>query len=84
MGDLDTPFCLKMTKEIFLSYGRKEAEVVAFAERLKGDLEKSGLSVWLDRSDIPAGSGWHGDVGTALANCKALIAVITKDYLASK
>ena len=41
-------------KDIFLSYGRNP-EVDAFVEELKKGLEQAGFSVWMDRSDIPAG-----------------------------
>ena len=50
-------------KEIFVSYGR-EPEVSAFVIQLKLDLEARGFSVWLDTEDIPAGSDWHGAIGT--------------------
>lgn len=40
--------------------------------------------VWMDVSNIPAGSDWHGAIGTAIHNCKAIIVVITQKYLASR
>ncbi|CAI8002710.1 hypothetical protein GBAR_LOCUS3472, partial [Geodia barretti] len=70
-------------KEVFLSYGR-EPEVSVFVKRLQDDLETRGISVWLDIDDIPAGSDWHGAIGTGLQQSKALIAVITTKYLNSK
>jgi len=41
------------------------------------------VSVWLD-VDIPAGSEWPREIGLALQDCKALIAVITKKYVFSQ
>ena len=49
-------------KEIFLSYER-EKKILPFVTRLKNDLEKRGFHVWLDLSDLSAGSDWHGVIG---------------------
>lgn len=70
-------------KEIFLSYGR-EVEVIQFVCKLKQDLESNGFSVWLDTVDIPAGSDWHNAIGAGLNQCKAIIPIITKKYVASR
>lgn len=70
-------------KQIFLSYGR-EPEVTAFVRKLRDDLVSMGFSIWFDQTDIPAGSDWHGAVGTGLDRCKALIAVITHKYVESR
>ena len=51
--------------------------------QLKSDLEAANLSVWLD-TEIPAGSEWPREIGLALQNCKALIAVVTKKYVCSR
>lgn len=71
------------SKTIFISYGR-EPEVIAFVRKLKGDIEESGLRVWLDMDDIPAGSEWPNEIGLALKSCTALIAVVTAKYVSSK
>ena len=81
-------FCRLMSscvaiKEIFISYGR-EPEVIEFVKKLKNDLEQSKFTAWLDLDDIPAGSDWHGAIGTGLHNCRALVAVITNKYLNSR
>lgn len=39
--------------------------------------------MWLDTDDISSGSDWHGAIGTALDNCKAIIPVITSKYVSS-
>ena len=70
-------------KDLFLSYGREE-KVKDFVSQLKKDLETTGLSVWLDINDIPPGREWPKEVGIALRDCKALIAVITKKYVSSR
>lgn len=39
--------------------------------------------MWLDCDEVASGSDWHGAVGTALENCKAVLPVITSTYLSS-
>lgn len=70
-------------KELFISYGR-DALVTKFVQKLKGDLEGVGFSVWVDMNDIPAGSDWHGAIGTGLSGCKAILPVLTNKYLNSR
>lgn len=70
-------------KQIFLSYGR-EPEVTAFARTLRDDLTSEGFTIWFDQTDIPAGSDWHGAIGTGLDQCKALVAIITHKYVGSR
>ena len=74
---------MSVKKELFISYGR-EPEVTSFVAQLKHDLERNGFTVWLDAEDIPAGSDWHGAIGTGLHECKALIAVVTNRYISSR
>ena len=66
-------------KEIFISYGREEG-VTDFVKKLCTDLRKAGFSVWLD-GDIPVGSDWPTEIGSALNHCKILIAIMTKKYV---
>lgn len=68
---------------IFISYGREE-DVTKFVLQLKHDLETSGYPVWLDLESIPAGSDWHGAIGTALQECSAIIPIVTQKYLGSR
>ena len=71
--------------DVFISYGR-EAAVEGFVHKLKRDLEDTQLSVWLDvdLDGILAGEKFPRELEIALRNCKALIAVLTKKYVASK
>ena len=72
-------------KHLFVSYSREDT-VKGFVQKLKKDLEGAHLSVWLDLEDIPAGTEKHVAIGitfTALSSCKALIAVLTRNYLSS-
>ena len=70
-------------KEIFISYGR-EPEVNSFVRQVKRDLEEMGFTVWLDLEDIPAGSDWHGAIGTGLHKCRVIIPIITRKYIGSR
>ena len=70
-------------KGLFISYGR-DPLVMRFVQKMKEDLEKAGFSVWLDSSDIPAGSDWHGVIGAALSGCKAILPVLTNKYIGSR
>ena len=55
-----------------------------FVRQLISDLEAAAnLSVWLD-TVIPAGSEWPREIGLALQNCEALIAMVTKKYVCSR
>ena len=68
-------------KDVFISYGRGTVQGI---EELKVHLEKAGYSVWLDSTDIARGSDWHSVIGTALTNCRALVAVISSKYTSSQ
>ena len=70
-------------KTLFISYGR-EQEAVPFVHRLKSDLESAGFHCWLDADDIPAGSDWHGAIGTGLDACKAILCVVSNKYIQSR
>jgi len=34
--------------------------------------------------DIPAGSDWHGAIGTGLVHCRGIVPIITNKYIASR
>ena len=52
-------------------------------KKIRNDGIFARFSVWLDTEDILSGSDWHGALGTALDNCKAIIPVITQKYISS-
>ena len=70
-------------KDVFISYGREDG-VKEFVKQLKADLEVNEVSVWLDADDIPAGSDFHEEIGSAVQSCRALIPVLTKKYVQSR
>ena len=70
-------------KELFISY-RREPTTLQFVGRLIHDLEQNGFSVWLDTRDIQPGGDWHGAIGIGLTQCRAIVPVMTKEYLNSR
>ena len=76
---------MAVSKDLFVSYSREDT-VKEFVRKLKRDLERAQLSVWLDVEDIPAGTEEPVALAiafSALSNCKALIAILTKNYISS-
>ena len=59
---------------IFLSYSRRDSELVC---RLCGDLEASGLQVWMDRNDIEAGTHWRTSIVNGIESCKVFLLVVS-------
>lgn len=50
-----------ITSKIFFSYTRANSE---FVLRLAKDLRASGVELWLDQLDIPAGARWDAATKT--------------------
>ena len=61
--------------KIFVSYGRADAS--AFVDRLVADLERAGLSVWRDTSDLVTAVPWDDQIRAALKSCNLVVAVLT-------
>ena len=77
---------MAVSKDLFVSYSREDT-VKEFVQKLKKDLEGAQVSVWLDVEDIPSGTEEPLAIAitfTALSNCKALIAILTKNYISSR
>ena len=84
-GTVLSQLTMAVRKELFLSYDREDT-VKEFVRKLKRDLEGAQLSVWLDEEEIPAGTEEQEALAiafSALSNCKALIAILTKNYISS-
>jgi hypothetical protein len=69
-----------MSKDIFISYSRKDQE---FVTRLASDLDAHVAGVWLDQSAIRAGQKWHDEIIEGIRDCKALVLVLSPDSVAS-
>ena len=69
-------------EHIFLSYRSTERE---FASKLRNDLEKSGVTIWMDdHGGIEGGDDWRQAIQDAVDSAVAMITVISPEYLESK
>jgi hypothetical protein len=59
---------------VFVSYSRRNKE---FVDNIVTDLEKVGLSVWIDREDIKAGKSWRVQIVEAIDTCDAFILMLS-------
>ncbi len=63
-------YCARLGKsmsEIFVSYSRSDSD---FVDKLIGELEQSGLHVWVDREDIGGGDRWRASISEAIRGAK--------------
>lgn len=67
--------------EIFISYSRQNT---GFVDKLVQELEKRGLSIWMDREDIRGGTAWRAAISNAIRSCDAFIIVLSQQSAASK
>ncbi|HVF24874.1 MAG TPA: toll/interleukin-1 receptor domain-containing protein [Anaerolineales bacterium] len=70
-----------MTKDIFISYSRRDQE---FVTRLAGDLDAQVAGVWFDQSTIQLGQKWYDEIMEGIRDCKAFILVLSPDAAESK
>lgn len=70
-----------MTKNIFMSYSRRE---LGFVDDLVGKLEVEGYYVWLDYRVLMPGLPWKGQIDKGLAEADTVLLVVSKASLASK
>jgi hypothetical protein len=59
---------------LFVSYARKDR---GFVDDMARDLEKRGLSCWLDRQDIVGGVAWRAEIGSAIKDCSAFLLILS-------
>lgn len=70
-----------MSKEIFISYSRRDQE---FVTRLASDLDAQVAGVWFDQSTIQLGQKWHDEIMEGIRDCKAFILVLSPDAMESR
>lgn len=70
-----------MSKEIFISYSRRDQE---FVTRLASDLNAQVAGVWFDRSSIQLGEKWQDEIMEGIRDCKAFILVLSPDAMESR
>ena len=69
-------------KELFISYKHEDA-VKKFVERLRGDLQKRGISLWQDIEDIFVSDDWREEISVGIRNSKAILCILTPKYVES-
>jgi cytoskeletal protein RodZ len=70
-----------MQSKVFVSYSRADS---AFVKKLTADLKTLGVDIWLDLLDIPLGSLWDVEIGTALNECNCVLFVASQASVQSK
>lgn len=63
--------------KVFISYVRDNSEAV---ERLAADLNKHGVQVWLDHSDLKPGEIWADTIRRKIIEVDYFIACFSKEY----
>ncbi len=70
-----------MTKNIFMSYSRRE---LGFVDALVKDLENEKYDVWLDYQALIPGSPWNVQIDKGLKEADTVLLVVSKAALASE
>ena len=65
---------------VFISYSSKDT---AIAEQTRYVLTNNGISCWMAPQSIPAGSDYGAEIPKAIANCGALVLLLSKSSQAS-
>ena len=66
---------------IFISYARKDQE---FALKLAQDLRSAGVTIWVDKFDIPPGAPWDRTIQNALKTCESLLVILSPSSVDSE
>lgn len=70
-----------MTKNIFISYSRRE---LGFVDDIVDDLENEGYNVWLDYRALVPGIPWKEQIDKGLNDSDTVLLVVSKAALASE
>jgi len=62
------------SKAVFMSYASQDAEPV---RRIADALQKVGIEVWLDQSELRGGEAWDASIRRQIKTCKLFLAVIS-------
>lgn len=63
---------------IFISYAHTDAD---FAKDLVAELRTRGYECWIDEQAIEGGTRWTRAIAEGIANCAALIVIVTRKAL---
>jgi hypothetical protein len=67
--------------DVFVSYSRQDEGA---AQHLATRLKQSGLTVFIDRSEIDVGSSWQQKIFDALESCQVTVALYSPGFVESK
>jgi hypothetical protein len=68
-------------RNVFISYSRQDTEA---AHELVSELEKAGVSVWLDIAEIRPGDRWQSMIQEELRKARVMVVLLTPSSLASQ
>lgn len=71
------------TYDLFLSYSRKNTEVIRNVEAMFKKLAPS-MRIFLDTQDLDTGMAWQQELYQALDDCRMVMAFLSPTYIASK
>lgn len=67
--------------DIFISYSRKDSEQ---ATQLAELLRSTGLSVWMDQTDIELATSWSGEIVDAIDHASAVLVLLSSSSVDSR
>ena len=65
----------------FISYSRQE---VSFADSLARELEKRGLTTWVDFRNLVPGSSWQSQLDAGVTQAKAILLIVSPASMSSE
>ncbi|MDR0908717.1 MAG: toll/interleukin-1 receptor domain-containing protein [Spirochaetaceae bacterium] len=66
----------EQSKSIFFSYPHDQNAL--FVDMIRKDLEKEGITVWFDKSEIKAGDDWRNNITSGLLHSDSVLAFLSK------
>jgi TIR domain len=75
--DDDIQFSFVPANNIFLSYSRKDADIML---SVKSDLQREGFNIWVDETDLELGTpAWEAEIQDALERSSCLVVLMSPD-----
>ena len=65
---------------IFISYSRRDTEIVDYIVR---KMEDAGINSWIDREDIKVGKTWRVQIVQAIDSCNAFVLMLSSNSAVS-
>ena len=62
--------------DIFISYSRTDESIV---NRLRGALEKQGLDIWFDQTNIQGGDGWQERITHGIRTSRLFVPILSRN-----